>query len=90
MKKFDVDPVVVRATVGIAAATVLGGAVLYARNRRRRLAVPASGPFPAESLPEGAYDAIIVGGGPSGSTCAHYIAKAGAKVGRSPCGGSSF
>ena len=80
MKKFDVDPIVVRAAVGVAAASVVGGALIYATNRRRRLAVPRSGPYPAESLPEGAYDAIIVGGGPSGSTCAHYLAKAGAKV----------
>ena len=80
MKQYNFDPIVVRAAVGVAAASVLGGALIYASNRRRRLAVPKSGPFPTESLPVGAYDAIIVGGGPSGSTCAYYLAKAGAKV----------
>ena len=79
------NPIVVRAAVGIAAASVLGGAVLLARNWRRRQAVPASGPYPVETLPEGAYDAIVVGGGPAGSTCGYYLAKAGAKVQQSPC-----
>jgi geranylgeranyl reductase family protein len=31
-------------------------------------------------LPDGAFDAVIVGGGPSGSTCAYYMAKGGSKV----------
>lgn len=69
-----------RTAAGIAAATVIGGVGLYAIRRQRRLAVPTSGPYPAESLPAGAYDAVIVGGGPSGSTCGYYLSKAGAKV----------
>lgn len=69
-----------RTAAGIAAATVIGGVGLYALRRQRRLAVPASGPYPADSLPTGAFDAVIVGGGPSGSTCGYYLAKAGAKV----------
>ena len=32
------------------------------------------------SLPQGAYDAVIVGAGPSGATCAYYLAKNGASV----------
>ena len=32
------------------------------------------------SLPQGAYDAVIVGAGPSGATCAYYLARNGASV----------
>ena len=81
MKRIDLDERTVRIAATVAAASVLVGAVVVASNRRRRLATPKSGPYPVKSLPNEAYDAIIVGGGPSGSTCAHYLAKAGAKVG---------
>lgn len=83
MKKIDVDQRTIRIAATVAAASVLGGAVLYAVKRRRRLATPTTGPYPVEKLPTDAYDAVIVGGGPSGSTCAFYLAKAGAKVLRS-------
>lgn len=32
------------------------------------------------SLPQGAYDSVIVGAGPSGATCAYYLARNGASV----------
>lgn len=63
-----------------AGAAAVGGLALYVTNRQRRLAVPKSGKYPPQSLPEGAFDAVIVGGGPSGSTCAYYMAQGGAKV----------
>ncbi len=78
--KFDERDTIVRTAVVVAAAGAVGGAVLYANSRRRRLRVPKTGPFAADSLPSDAFDAIIVGGGPSGSTCGYYLAKAGAKV----------
>ncbi len=61
---------------GVATAA-LGAALLYTRAKN---AVPKSGPYPPGTLPEGAYDAVIVGAGPSGSVCAYYLAKAGLKV----------
>ncbi len=78
----DRDRAIVRTVVVAAAAGAVGGALLYANARRRQLRVPKSGPFPADSLPADAFDAIIVGGGPSGSTCGYYLAKAGAKASR--------
>ena len=60
-----------------ATAAVAGGLYLM---RSSRSAAPRSGPFPPSSLPQDAYDAVIVGGGPSGSVAAYYLAKAGAKV----------
>lgn len=69
-----------KTAAGIAAATLVGGAGLYVIRRQQRLAVPKAGPFPAGSLPDGAFDAVIVGGGPSGSTCGYYLAQGGAKV----------
>ena len=66
----------------VAGAVGLGvaAAVTYYVFRRRRSAVPKSGPFASKQLPVGAYDAVIVGSGPSGSSCAFYLVKAGAKV----------
>lgn len=67
-------------TAALAAAGVTvaaAGAYLLYRSRNN---VPQSGPFPVDSLPAGAYDAVIVGAGPSGSTAAYYLARAGAKV----------
>lgn len=69
-----------KTAAGIAAAALIGGAGIYAYRRHQRLAVPKAGPFPAGSLPSGAFDAVIVGGGPSGSTCGYYLAQGGAKV----------
>ncbi|KAK9809673.1 hypothetical protein WJX73_003046 [Symbiochloris irregularis] len=70
------------ATAGaVAAATVVGiGAyAAYQRHHRHALAT-RPGPWPASSLPEGDYDAVIVGAGPSGSTTAFYLARGGARV----------
>jgi NADPH-dependent 2,4-dienoyl-CoA reductase/sulfur reductase-like enzyme len=68
------------AVAGAIGLGVAAAATYYVIKRRSRSIVPKSGPFPAETLPEGAYDAVIVGSGPSGSTCAYYLAKAGARV----------
>lgn len=43
--------------------------------------VPKTGKYPPGTLPAGAYDAIIVGAGPSGAVCGHFLAKKGVKVG---------
>ena len=59
-------------------ATAAGAYLLYKQYQRNY--VPKSGPYPAGTLPEGAYDAVIVGAGPSGSTCGYFMGKAGAKV----------
>jgi NADPH-dependent 2,4-dienoyl-CoA reductase/sulfur reductase-like enzyme len=65
------------AAVGLGGLAVAGAALYY---RRRQLTPPAVGKFPVGTLPADAYDAVIVGAGPSGSVCAFYSAKAGAKV----------
>ena len=67
-------------TTVIAAAglTVAAVGAYYAISVRNK--VPREGSFPPESLPNNAYDAIIVGAGPSGSTAAYYLARSGAKV----------
>lgn len=62
-----------------AGATVVAGATLLYK-RQQALAVPKEGPWPVSTLPADAYDAVIVGAGPSGSTTAYYTAKQGAKV----------
>ncbi len=76
----NMDERTVRIVAAAAGAAAVGGLALYVSNRQRRLAVPKTGRHPPESLPDGAFDAIIVGGGPSGSTCAYYMAKGGSKV----------
>ena len=66
--------------IGVAVAAsvaVAAGVYLY---RAAKNAVPKSGPYPVGSLPSDAYDAVIVGAGPSGSVCGNFMAKAGAKV----------
>jgi hypothetical protein len=68
--------------VALAGAAGVSVAALLALRayRRAQLTPPSSGPYPAESLPTGAYDAVIVGAGPSGSVCGYYMAQGGAKV----------
>ncbi|KAK9830972.1 hypothetical protein WJX81_004131 [Elliptochloris bilobata] len=61
---------------GIGAAAVLG----YCAHRAIRSRVPRSGKYPSNTLPTDAYDAVIIGSGPSGSTCAFYMARGGARV----------
>lgn len=71
-----------KTTLALVAGTVgavAGGALIY-RRLRSSPAVPTSGPFPVATLPADAYDAVIVGAGPSGSVCGYYIAKGGGKV----------
>lgn len=67
-----------------AVAAVAGGATVLAAGaylyRRAKNAVPKSGPYKPGTLPADAYDAVIVGAGPSGSTCAYFLSKSGAKV----------
>ena len=41
---------------------------------------PPPAPTQPSLLPEGAYDAVIIGAGPSGSTAGYYLAQGGAKV----------
>lgn len=61
---------------GIGVAAALG----YCAHRAIRSREPRSGAYPASTLPAGAYDAVIIGSGPSGSTCAFYMARDGARV----------
>lgn len=65
------------AAVAAGGLVVAGAALLY---KKQQQAVPKEGPYPVGTLPADAYDAVIVGAGPSGSTMAFYIAKQGAKV----------
>lgn len=65
------------AAVAAGGLVVAGAALLY---KRQQQAVPKEGPYKVGTLPADAYDAVIVGAGPSGSTAAFYIAKQGAKV----------
>lgn len=64
---------------GVAVAASASVVAAYALSRRQAQP-PTSGKYPAESLPAGAYDAIIVGAGPSGSSTAFYAATGGARV----------
>ena len=64
--------------IAAAGVTVAAAGAYYVLSSRHR--VPKSGPYPADSLPADAYDAVIVGAGPSGSTAAFYMARAGAKA----------
>uniref|UniRef100_A0A7S0UUD0 FAD-binding domain-containing protein n=1 Tax=Polytomella parva TaxID=51329 RepID=A0A7S0UUD0_9CHLO len=66
--------------VAIAAGVTSAALLATIAYRRTVNAVPTSGPYPVSTLPEGAYDAVIVGAGPSGSVCGYYLSKAGAKV----------
>lgn len=72
-----------QAATAVAAATVatvgLSTYLVYQRKHKRYLAT-RPGPYPQSTLPDGAYDAVIVGAGPSGSTTAFYLSKEGARV----------
>lgn len=76
-KAFEENKKTVLVAVG---ASTVAVAVLYVWRRSTRLPAVKAGPYPPESLPAGSYDVVIVGAGPSGSTCAHYFAKVGGKV----------
>ena len=66
--------------VTIVGITAVAATSLYLLNRRSNNRVPTSGPYPRGSLPADAYDLVIVGAGPSGSTTAFFSAQAGLKV----------
>ena len=75
MEKIQQHRTVIAAAAGI--TVVAAGTYLLLKRVDR---VPRSGPFGVDTLPAGAFDAVIVGAGPSGSTAAFYLARAGAKV----------
>ena len=75
MEKIQQHKPVIAAAAGI--TVVAAGTYLLLKSRER---APRSGPFGVDTLPAGAFDAVIVGAGPSGSTAAYYLARAGAKV----------
>lgn len=66
--------------LGAAAITAVAATSLYLLRRRNLSRPPTSGPYPQGSLPADAYDLVIVGAGPSGSTTAYFSAKNGLKV----------
>jgi alkyl hydroperoxide reductase subunit AhpF len=57
---------------------VFGWAILFANLGAAR--VINSQKFPPSSLPSDAYDAVVVGAGPSGATLGYFAAGKGAKV----------
>lgn len=75
--KIEDNKETVAAVAGTTAALAAG---VYLYRRSQRNAVPKAGPYSPDTLPADAYDAVLVGAGPSGATCAHFLAKAGAKV----------
>lgn len=72
----DTDPKILAAAGAVAA--VGAGALLY--RRYQRTAPAKKGALTPDTLPAGAYDALIVGAGPSGSVCANFAVRGGAKV----------
>jgi heterodisulfide reductase subunit A-like polyferredoxin len=66
------------AVCGGLAVTAAAAALLYKRAQSSE--VVKQGELKPETLPAGAYDAVIVGAGPSGSTTAYYFAKGGGRV----------
>eukprot|EP01025_Chloroclados_australasicus_P014356 TRINITY_DN1671_c0_g1_i1.p1 TRINITY_DN1671_c0_g1~~TRINITY_DN1671_c0_g1_i1.p1 ORF type:complete len:510 (-),score=63.81 TRINITY_DN1671_c0_g1_i1:358-1845(-) len=65
---------------GSVAGITTAGLTMYLISRSRKTSIPTSGKYPVSTLPDDAYDAVIVGAGPSGSTCAYYSVKGGAKI----------
>eukprot|EP00891_Asterochloris_glomerata_P007795 jgi/Astpho2/7795/Aster-06086 len=64
----------------VAAGVTAAAGVALAVRRRSANRIPSSGPYTSDTLPAGAYDCVIVGAGPSGSTAAYYMSQGGAKV----------
>uniref|UniRef100_A0A7S0RJM7 FAD-binding domain-containing protein n=1 Tax=Chlamydomonas leiostraca TaxID=1034604 RepID=A0A7S0RJM7_9CHLO len=62
-----------------AGVTTVALAAAYAWRKAANY-VPSSGPYPPNTLPSDAYDAVVVGAGPSGAVCGYFLAKGGAKV----------
>ncbi|DBB08196.1 hypothetical protein WJX82_008398 [Trebouxia sp. C0006] len=75
--QFAQDNKRVLAAAGI---TAVAATSLYLLRRRNLGRPPTSGPYPQSSLPADAYDLVIVGAGPSGSTTAYFSAHKGLKV----------
>ncbi|GLI68448.1 hypothetical protein VaNZ11_012869 [Volvox africanus] len=67
-------------TVAIAAGVTSAAILATYAYRRAKTSVPARGPYTVDTLPTDAYDAVIVGAGPSGAVCAYYMSRGGAKV----------
>ncbi|CAL5219487.1 g1326 [Coccomyxa viridis] len=67
------------AIAGVLGAGLAATAIYYIAKKSYSIKV-RQGRFRDVSLPEDTYDAVIVGAGPSGSTCAYYLTKNGAKV----------
>ncbi len=67
------------AIAGVLGAGLAATAIYYIVKKNYSIKV-RQGRFKGASLPEDTFDAVIVGAGPSGSTCAYYLAKNGAKV----------
>lgn len=67
-------------TVAIAAGATTAALGAFYLARKAANAVPKSGPHGFGTLPVDAYDAVVVGAGPSGSVCSFFLAKSGAKV----------
>lgn len=78
IKQADTKKVVTAcAVVAVTAVAVPAAVTLIKRSRRARV---KKGNLTPETLPADAFDAIIVGSGPSGSVCGFFMAKAGARV----------
>lgn len=73
-----------------AVAAVVGASVAYKAFKllKGKPRVVQNGKYKGVPLPADAYDAVIVGGGPSGSTCGYFFVKARAARadGRLPLG----
>jgi hypothetical protein len=66
--------------VAATGAALAAAGVAYYAGRRSALSRAPTPSRKYTTLPEDAYDAAIVGAGPSGSSCAFYLTRAGAKV----------
>lgn len=64
--------------LGVAVAAGATAFTSYAIRQAQK--PPKVGPYPPRTLPVGAYDAVIVGAGPSGSSTAFFAARGGARI----------
>ena len=79
VKLLDKDvptPVVVGAALAAPLVLRAGSKLLFGSGHT----VLSNGRFKGQPLPPDVYDAVIVGAGPSGSTCAHFFAKASSET----------
>lgn len=75
--KLAANPIPVLAAAAV--VTPLVARIAY-RLFKGKPMVAENGKWKDVAVPADAYDAICVGGGPSGSTCAYFFAKAGGKI----------